>query len=229
MKIRKIGPNADLQDINNKKRNPYKIILFSIIILSTATFFGFKYFKTPATNVCLDSDTKVYDSYKNAVVLIKHRYGYFTKINGKEFQLTAEEAKEETVYGTGFFVNRDGKILTNSHVLQPWNSSNEEQEKVNTTIRNLRLKIASILTTDVSEDEYENFIERNWKIASAYDESEGEGEVVMKRVKKQAKSQRVKNLSAQVIQKQIPRQYQQILQHLFRLKNMYRRKISKFM
>jgi hypothetical protein len=176
MKIRKIGPNKDLHNINNTKRNPYKIILFSVIILSTATFFGFKYFKTPATNICLDTDTKVYDAYKTAVVLIKHRYGYFAKINGKEFQLTAQEAKEETVYGTGFFVDRDGGILTNSHVLQPWNSSDEEQEKVNTNIRNLRLKIASILTTDVSEDEYESFIERNWKIASAYDEGEGEGD-----------------------------------------------------
>jgi S1-C subfamily serine protease len=176
MKIRKIGTNKDLHDINNKKRNPYKIILFSIIILSTATFFGFKYFKNQPTNVCLDSDTKVYNEYKDAVVLIKHRYGYFAKINGKEFQLTAEEAKEETVYGTGFFVDRDGKILTNSHVLQPWNSSDEEHEKVNTNIRNLRMKIASILTTDISEDEYESFVERNWKIASAYEENEGEGE-----------------------------------------------------
>jgi S1-C subfamily serine protease len=176
MKIRKIGPNKDLHDLNNKKRSPSKIILITIIILSTATFFGFKYFKTQATDVCLDSDTKVYNTYKKAVVLIKHRYGYFAKINGKEFQLTEQEAKEETVYGTGFFVDRDGKILTNGHVLQPWNSSDEEQEKANTTIRNLRMKIASILTTDVSEDEYESFIERNWQIATAYDEGEGEGE-----------------------------------------------------
>jgi len=175
MKIRKIGPNGDLQDINNKKRNPYKIILFTIIILSTA-FFGFKHFKNQATNVCLDSDTKVYNEYKDAVVLIKHRYGYFANIKGKEIQLTTEDAKEETVFGTGFFVDRDGKIITNSHVLQPWKSSNEEDEKTNTTIRNLRMKIASILTTDISEDEYESFIERNWKIASAYDENQGEGD-----------------------------------------------------
>ncbi len=175
MKIRKIGPNGDLQDLNNKKRNPYKIILFTIIILSAA-FFGFKHFKNQAAAVCLDSDTKVYNEYKDAVVLIKHKYGYFAKIKGKEIQLTTEDAKEETVFGTGFFVDRDGKILTNSHVLQPWKSSNEEDEKTNTTIRNLRMKIASILTTDISEDEYESFIERNWKIASAYDEGEGEGD-----------------------------------------------------
>ena len=176
MKIRKIEPNGDLTAIDKKKRNPYKIALFAIIILSTATFFGFKYSKNQATNICLDSDTKVYDTYKDAVVLVKHRYGYFAKINGKEFQLTAEEAKEETIYGTGFFVDKEGKILTNSHVLQPWNSSNEENEKVNTNIRNLTMKIASILTTDVSEDEYESFIQRNWSVASSYNREEGDGE-----------------------------------------------------
>jgi len=176
MKIRKIGPNNDLHEINNKKRKPYKIIFFAVIILSTAAFFGFKYFKKPPVTICLDSDTKVYNEYKDAVVLIKHSYGYFAKIKGTEIQLTNQDVKEETVFGTGFFVDREGKILTNSHVLQPWNSSNEEQEKVNTTIRNLRLKIASILTTDVSEDEYQSFIESNWKIASAYDEGEGDYE-----------------------------------------------------
>jgi len=176
MKIRKIGPNNDLHEIKNTKRKPYKIIFFAVVILSTATFFGFKYLKKPPVAICLDSDTKVYNEYKDAVVLIKHSYGYFAKIKGKEIQLTTQDAKEETVFGTGFFVDRDGKILTNSHVLQPWNSSDQEQEKVNTTIRNLKLKIASILTTDISEEEYQSFIERNWQIASAYDESEGEGD-----------------------------------------------------
>ncbi|MBS7230287.1 trypsin-like peptidase domain-containing protein [Flavobacterium psychroterrae] len=183
MKIRKIGPNNELHEIDNKKRKPYKIIFLAIIILSTATFFGFKYLKKPPAAICLDSDTKVYNEYKDAVVLIKHRYGYFAKIKGTEIQLTTPDAKEETVFGTGFFIDRDGKILTNSHVLQPWNSSDEEQEKVNTTIRNLRLKIASILTTDISEEEYQSFIERNWQVASAYEsegdyegESESEGE-----------------------------------------------------
>lgn len=176
MKIRKIGPNNELHDISNKKRKTYKIIFCAVIILSSAAFFGFKYLKKPPAAICLDSDTKVYNEYKDAVVLIKHSYGYFAKIKGKEIQITTEDAKEETVFGTGFFVDREGKILTNSHVLQPWNSSQEEQEKTSIAIRNIRLKIASILTTDVSEEDYQSFIERNWKIASAYDESEGEGD-----------------------------------------------------
>lgn len=189
MKFRKIGTNKDLDSSNNKS-NPYKIILFTIIILSILFFFCFRYFKTRAVsketlNICLNSDTKVYNAYKDAVVLIKHRYGYFAKINGKEFQLTTEGDKEETVYGTGFFIDRDGTILTNCHVLEPWNSSDEEQEKVNTNIRNLRRKIASILTIDVSEDEYESFIERNWRIASAYEENEGDNEEVDEEIRQE--------------------------------------------
>lgn len=177
MKIRKIQPNGDLTSTNNNKRNRYKIAIIAVLVLSTASFFGYQYFKTETKTICLGTDTKIYDTYKDAVVLIKHRYGYFAKINGKEFQLNVQDAKEETIYGTGFFVDTNGNMVTNKHVLQPWNSSDEESEKVNTTIRNLRMKIASILTKDVTEDEYESFIDRNWSNASvSYDEGDGEGD-----------------------------------------------------
>ncbi|MTH16451.1 trypsin-like serine protease [Flavobacterium sp. LC2016-01] len=178
MKIRKIEPNEDLAAATNKKKtNRYKFAIIGIILLSAAGFFGFKYFKTETKTVCLGTDTKIYDTYKDAVVLVKHKYGYFAKINGKEFQLNVEDAKEETIYGTGFFVDANGSMLTNKHVLQPWNSSDEETEKVNTTISNLRMKVASILTKDVSEDQYESFIDSNWSHASvSYDEGEGEGD-----------------------------------------------------
>ncbi|UTN06248.1 serine protease [Flavobacterium bizetiae] len=176
MKIRKIQPNGDLTSTNNN-RNRYKIAAIAIIVLSTASFFGYQYFKTESKTICLGTDTKIYDAYKDAVVLIKHRYGYFAKINGKEFQLNVEDAKEETIYGTGFFIDTNGNMVTNKHVLQPWNSSDEESEKVNTTTRNLRMKIASILTKDVPENEYESFIDRNWSHASvSYDEGDGEGD-----------------------------------------------------
>jgi S1-C subfamily serine protease len=177
MKIRKIAPNEDLETTINKKRNRLKFVLIAVIFISAAGFLGFKYFTPKKETVCLGTDTKIYDTYKNAVVLIKHRYGYFAKINGKEIPLNVEEAKEETIYGTGFFVDTEGDMITNRHVLQPWNSTEEESEKVNTTIRNLRMKVASILTTDVSEDEYESFINNNWSHASiSYDEGEGDGD-----------------------------------------------------
>lgn len=177
MKIRKIAPNEDLETTVKKKRNRFKFILIAIIVLSAAGFLGFKYFTPKKEAICLGTDTKIYDAYKDAVVLIKHRYGYFAKINGKEIQLNVEDAKEETIYGTGFFVDTEGDMITNRHVLQPWDSSDEESAKVNTTIRNLRMKVASILTTDVSENDYESFINNNWSHASiSYDEGEGEYE-----------------------------------------------------
>ncbi|KAF2515180.1 S1 family peptidase [Flavobacterium foetidum] len=178
MKIRKIAPNEDLASATTKKKgNRYKFAIIGIIFLSAAGFFGFKYFKPKTETVCLGTDTKIYDTYKEAVVLIKHRYGYFAKINGNEIPLTVQDAKEETIYGTGFFVDTNGNMITNRHVLQPWNASDEETEKVNTTIQNLRMKIASILTTDVAEDEYQSFIERNWTHASiSYDEGGEEGD-----------------------------------------------------
>ncbi|MCU7616676.1 serine protease [Chryseobacterium sp. PBS4-4] len=174
--------NQGSQPIETKKKNPYKIAFYalgSVIILGSASFFGYKYMKQKEIpveiNQCLDTDTKVYDAYKDAVVLIKHQYGYFAKINGKEFQLTVPEATEETIYGTGFFIDREGSLLTNTHVLQPWSSNDAQNEKIQTNISNMRMKIASILTTDISEDGYESFILRNWENASANQEEE-EGE-----------------------------------------------------
>lgn len=166
-----------------KKRNPYKIAFFSlggIILLGGASYFGYKYYKDHQVvpiveNVCLDSDTKIYDAYKDAVVMVKHRYAFFAKIKGKEVQLTIPEASEERLFGTAFFVDKKGNMISNSHVLQPWNSS-ENIEKISTDAANIRRKIASILTTDITEDGYETFIASNWGNASSEYNEEGDGD-----------------------------------------------------
>jgi serine protease Do len=166
-----------------KKKNPYKLAFFilgGVILLSALGFFGYKYYKNqkelaPAVVTdCLDSDTKIYDAYKDAVVLVKHEYGYFAKINGKEIQLNVEEARPETLYGTGFFVDRKGVMITNKHVLEPWSSGGEVESEIDRKKQNLHLKIASILTTDISSDNYEDFISSNWENASASENYEGE-------------------------------------------------------
>ncbi|MFL9832826.1 trypsin-like peptidase domain-containing protein [Chryseobacterium terrae] len=162
-----------------KKRNPYKIAFFSlggIILLGGASYFGYNYYKNHqvepiALNTCLDTDTKIYDAYKDAVVMVKHRYAFVARIKGKEIQLNIPEVSEETIFGTAFFVDKAGNMISNSHVLQPWNSP-ENIDKINTDASNIRRKIASILTTDISEDGYETFIASNWGNASSeyYDE-----------------------------------------------------------
>jgi|GEM_PF-783750 len=166
-----------------KKRNPYKIAFFSlggIILLGGISYFGYQYYKNHqvepiAENVCLDTDTKIYDAYKDAVVMVKHRYAFFAKIKGKEVQLNIPEASEQTLFGTAFFVDKKGNMISNSHVLQPWNSP-ENIDQINTDASNIRRKIASILTTDISEDGYETFIASNWGNASSEYSEEGEGD-----------------------------------------------------
>ncbi|QQV03972.1 MULTISPECIES: trypsin-like peptidase domain-containing protein [Chryseobacterium] len=181
-------PKETLAIAEQKKKNPYKIAFFSlggIILLGGAAYFGYKYYKNHQVkpmveNICLDTDTKIYDAYKDAVVMVKHRYAFVAKIKGKEIQLNIPEASEEILFGTAFFVDKKGNMISNSHVLQPWNSS-ENIDKINTDASNIRRKIASILTTDISEEGYETFIASNWGNASSgyneeggYSESENE-------------------------------------------------------
>lgn len=62
--------------------------------------------------------------------MVKHRYGFFARIKGKEIQLNIPEAADQTLYGTAFFVDKKGNMISNSHVLQPWTSSeNIEKQK----------------------------------------------------------------------------------------------------
>lgn len=166
-------PGITSQPVEKNKKNPYKIAFFSlggIILLGGASYFGYKYYKSHQVapvveNVCLDSDTKIYDAYKDAVVMVRHSYGYFAKIKGKEVRLDVPEASVETIYGTAFFVDRKGNMISNSHVLQPWNF--DEEGKISTNIDNFRRKISSILTNDISADGYETFIMSNWDSASS--------------------------------------------------------------
>ncbi|MCX8532458.1 S1 family peptidase [Chryseobacterium luquanense] len=177
-------PKENLPRPEKKKKNPYKIAFFSlggIILLGGASYFAYDYYKSHQVepiveNICLDSDTKIYDAYKDAVIMVKHRYAFFAKIKGKEIQLNIPEATEETLFGTAFFVDKQGNMISNSHVLQPWISP-ENSDKINTDASNIRRKIASILTTDISEDGYETFIASNWGNASSeYGEEGGDND-----------------------------------------------------
>jgi serine protease Do len=173
-------PKESLPVTERKKKNGYKIAFFSlggIILLGGASYFGYQYYKNNQVepiveNVCLDTDTKIYDAYKDAVVMVKHRYAFVARIKGKEVQLNIPEASEETLFGTAFFVDKKGNMISNSHVLQPWNSS-ENSEKISTDASNIRRKIASILTADIPEDGYETFLASNWGNASSEYNEEG--------------------------------------------------------
>lgn len=166
-------PNSTNAIPEKKKRNGYKIAFFTmggVLILGAAGYFGYNHFNKPVViateNTCLDSDTKIYDAYKDAVVMVKHRYAFVAKIKGKEIALNIPEASEQTLFGTAFFVDKQGTLISNSHVLQPWNAP-DDNEEINTNTSNIRRKIASILTTDIPEDGFETFIAANWGNASS--------------------------------------------------------------
>lgn len=83
----------------------------------------------------------LYERYRSSVVLVKNQYYYsltfdngmrlFFTLNEKgvapEFYKTESEAVEHASigFGTGFFVDREGKIVTNRHVVNPLSQGKE--------------------------------------------------------------------------------------------------------
>src|SRR5258708_34897156 len=88
----------------------------------------------------------VYEKYHKSVVMLYHTYlyevtmgvnsWYFTYDKDKqainEWSTNLTEIKQPLAsYGTGFFIDRDGRIASNKHVVDDWFGSYE------TTIRNI--------------------------------------------------------------------------------------------
>ena len=79
--------------------------------------------------------SKLYEKYRKSVVLIRNQYYYEIELgNGASVYFTEstngdisdlvfkrEEAirNANTNYGTGFFISKDGKLVTNRHVVYP--------------------------------------------------------------------------------------------------------------
>lgn len=82
-----------------------------------------------------ETPEKLYEKYRSSVVLIKNDFyyeatlsnglkAYFTELQDGEISdlsLDEDETKQKanTIYGTGFFISKDGKIATNKHVAFP--------------------------------------------------------------------------------------------------------------
>lgn len=111
-----------------------KIVFYLFICLSVCA--GCNKTETPVKEeIKLKEYTseEIYNKFQNSVVLIKHSFVYKINIDGKDFFfknfdantgdisdfITYEEALENpnTSWGTGFFTNSDGSILTNRHVV----------------------------------------------------------------------------------------------------------------
>ena len=127
----------------------YLLFLFAIIGSSYGVWHFYQKNKEPVL-VEMNSE-QLYNQYESSVVLIKHSFLYKIKIGDDIYYFknfnpeTGEidglkdfsELKNEpnTVWGTGFFVNDNGNILTNRHVTQV-NPTKEEQKKILNYLKN---------------------------------------------------------------------------------------------
>ncbi|WP_136667077.1 serine protease [Flavobacterium sp. H122] len=173
--------NKPLNETNNQepntatneesKSNKKKIIIIAcslLILIGVSSFAYYKYFnpkEQKADFVCLHGQTEIYEKYKNAVGLVKHEYAYQISIKGgKPFDLSAEAASAlglngSAVTGTGFFVDEEGKIITNKHVAEPWLYVNGKYEEISQYPAEV---IASFVPSDLEASEYKNYIEENY-------------------------------------------------------------------
>ena len=103
------------------------VYIFTLLLLSVAILAGCR--ERPK------SAKSIYRKSASGVVLVANRYYYSMNIGGKFLYFTGINSKgnllnltdnvdtvtknAQTVYGTGFFINKKGDILTNRHIVRP--------------------------------------------------------------------------------------------------------------
>lgn len=113
---------------------PIKLVRQLFFIFLVSTFFS----------ACKQQED-VYEKYRKSVVLLVHEFVHKVDINGEAIYFTYEPAsrsipkiyasREEAAkntsvgYGTGFFVDEEGRIITNKHVVDDWYEAYESDCK----------------------------------------------------------------------------------------------------
>ena len=162
MKIEKINKEAFENRASNGTKNKKIIIGVLVTLVVLALIFVPKILKSFEKKevICLNGQTEIYEKYKDAVVLVEHHYIYEISIKGcKPFQIDSDEdfLNEKGVYGTGFFVSQDGKIVTNHHVAEPWNSITGHESTENS----VKQMIAEVLPDSIPENQYKSYLEKH--------------------------------------------------------------------
>jgi S1-C subfamily serine protease len=166
--------NSNSLETNTKSRNKkIALIIGLLIVVGTIVIprVWAKFHKKES--ICLNSQTAIYEKYKEAVVLVKHTFSLQISIKGSEpFQLQVDDStfEEKTISGTGFFVSEDGKIVTNHHVAEPWKYRNDSKIE---DFSELKDHIAAILPDSIDKKDYKTYLESHW---NDYYNEEGEGD-----------------------------------------------------
>lgn len=155
--------------INLKTMRKTVILFLSVILIGCSTE------KTP---------TDLFQESRSGVVLILNRFYYAINLPGGAplyftgvdedgtlenltSDLTAIRQNPQTIYGTGFFVDKNGTIMTNRHVAQPEIDKQDVKNGLNSLIANIK----DIYTDRMSElsDEYDS-LEAEKSNCSYYDD-----------------------------------------------------------
>lgn len=106
------------------------------------------------------TNEEIFHKYENSVVLIKHSFIYKISMLGQDFYfkdynpitgeisklISYDEAKinPNIIFGTGFFINKDGSVLTNRHIVDV-KPSEEERTQILIGIRKRFIELLSLL------------------------------------------------------------------------------------
>lgn len=148
--------------IDTKARNKKIALIIGVIVVLGVIIIPRVWAKfNKKETICLNSQTQIYEKYKDAVVLVKHTYALQISIKGSEpFLIDVDDNsfEEKTISGTGFFVSEDGKIVTNHHVAEPWKYAEPKTDDFS----ELKNHIAAILPDTINKKDYKTYLESHW-------------------------------------------------------------------
>ncbi len=133
------GNSISKSTTSPKLFKPIVIAVVSVAVICLGIFFFVK-LSTPVIQQQVQlSPEKIYSIYKKSVVMIYGTYYYEVSAKGKilanitvaDNQLAQYNGDNPITYtATGFFVSKDGKIMTNRHVVCPWDYDDGITDKV---------------------------------------------------------------------------------------------------
>ena len=129
-----------------KRNSNFWIYFIVIFLIGGISYLSWYYYEKNKKPILTEMNSEqLYNEYASSVVLIKHSFLYKIKIGDNVYYFkhfdpeTGEidelkdlsELKNEpnVIWGTGFFVNDNGNVLTNRHIVQV-NPTEEEQNKI---------------------------------------------------------------------------------------------------